>query len=246
MYAPMEIDGQPLSGQADELPGPHHDLPVAARTATASCRCASPSSAPSTATSASGVLHGMLRVRGFTQDDAHIFCTPEQLADEIAGVLELVHTILRPSASTYDASTSRRGPRQVRSAPTRCGRARPRRCARRSSAAGCRRGRRGRRRVLRAEDRHQDQRRARPRVAGLDDPVRLQPARALRHDLHRRRRPASTRPVMVHRALLGSLERFVGGLIEHFARRVPAVARARAGARAPDLRAVGAVRAPRA
>lgn len=36
-----------------------------------------------------GVLHGMLRVRGFTQDDAHIFCTPEQVEDEIYGVLQL-------------------------------------------------------------------------------------------------------------------------------------------------------------
>ena len=36
----------------------------------------------------SGVLHGLLRVRGFTQDDAHIICTPEQIEDEIARVLE--------------------------------------------------------------------------------------------------------------------------------------------------------------
>ena len=36
---------------------------------------------------ASGVLHGLLRVRGFTQDDAHIFCTPDQIEDEIAEVL---------------------------------------------------------------------------------------------------------------------------------------------------------------
>ena len=36
----------------------------------------------------SGVLHGLLRVRGFTQDDAHIFCTEEQLEDEIIGVLD--------------------------------------------------------------------------------------------------------------------------------------------------------------
>lgn len=35
----------------------------------------------------SGVLHGMMRVRGFTQDDAHIFCTPEQIEDEIAETL---------------------------------------------------------------------------------------------------------------------------------------------------------------
>ncbi len=37
----------------------------------------------------SGTLHGMLRVRGFTQDDSHIFCTHEQVVDEVAGVLDL-------------------------------------------------------------------------------------------------------------------------------------------------------------
>ncbi len=43
----------------------------------------------------SGVLHGLMRVRGFTQDDAHIFCTPGQLTDEIVNVLDLVFYILR-------------------------------------------------------------------------------------------------------------------------------------------------------
>jgi threonyl-tRNA synthetase len=42
----------------------------------------------------SGVLHGTLRVRGFTQDDAHIFCTGDQLAEEIAGVLDLAFFML--------------------------------------------------------------------------------------------------------------------------------------------------------
>jgi threonyl-tRNA synthetase len=37
----------------------------------------------------SGTLHGMLRVRGFTQDDSHIFCTPEQVVDEVGGVIDL-------------------------------------------------------------------------------------------------------------------------------------------------------------
>ena len=37
----------------------------------------------------SGTLHGMLRVRGFTQDDSHIFCTPEQVVDEVRGVIDL-------------------------------------------------------------------------------------------------------------------------------------------------------------
>jgi len=42
----------------------------------------------------SGTLHGLFRVRGFTQDDAHIYCLPEQLEDEIVGVLDLTETIL--------------------------------------------------------------------------------------------------------------------------------------------------------
>ena len=42
----------------------------------------------------SGVLHGLMRVRGFTQDDAHIFCLPEQVAQEILGVLNLTEKIL--------------------------------------------------------------------------------------------------------------------------------------------------------
>ncbi len=43
----------------------------------------------------SGTLHGLLRVRGFTQDDAHIFCTPEQLTDEITGVITFAQDMLR-------------------------------------------------------------------------------------------------------------------------------------------------------
>lgn len=43
----------------------------------------------------SGELHGLTRVRGFTQDDAHIFCTPEQVKDEFLNVLELTQLVLR-------------------------------------------------------------------------------------------------------------------------------------------------------
>ena len=42
-----------------------------------------------------GVLHGLLRVRGFTQDDAHIFCLPEQLRDEIKGVIDFVFDTMK-------------------------------------------------------------------------------------------------------------------------------------------------------
>jgi len=42
----------------------------------------------------SGVMHGLLRVRGFTQDDAHIFCTPEQIEDEINGCIDFALSVL--------------------------------------------------------------------------------------------------------------------------------------------------------
>ncbi len=45
-----------------------------------------------------GVMHGLMRVRGFTQDDAHVFCLPEQISDEILRVLNLTELIL----STFD------------------------------------------------------------------------------------------------------------------------------------------------
>ncbi len=45
-----------------------------------------------------GVMHGLMRVRGFTQDDAHVFCLPQQISDEILAVLNLTEQIL----STFD------------------------------------------------------------------------------------------------------------------------------------------------
>src|SRR3984885_4369703 len=43
----------------------------------------------------SGTMHGLLRVRGFTQDDAHIFCMPSQIEDEIAGCVEFAESVLK-------------------------------------------------------------------------------------------------------------------------------------------------------
>ncbi|MFM7085808.1 MAG: threonine--tRNA ligase [Cyanobium sp.] len=45
-----------------------------------------------------GVMHGLMRVRGFTQDDAHVFCLPDQISDEILAILDLTESIL----STFD------------------------------------------------------------------------------------------------------------------------------------------------
>ena len=47
-----------------------------------------------------GVMHGLMRVRGFTQDDAHVFCLPDQISDEILKILDLTERIL----STFDFS----------------------------------------------------------------------------------------------------------------------------------------------
>ncbi len=62
----------------------------------------------------SGTLHGLMRVRGFTQDDAHIFCLPDQLQDEIVGVLDLTETILsRFGFDDYDIMLSTRPDKSV-------------------------------------------------------------------------------------------------------------------------------------
>ncbi|MBZ2176721.1 MAG: threonine--tRNA ligase [Acidobacteriota bacterium] len=55
----------------------------------------------------SGTMHGLLRVRGFTQDDAHIFCTPEQIESEVVGCLEFaIHTLHTFGFTQYEAELS--------------------------------------------------------------------------------------------------------------------------------------------
>ncbi len=70
----------------------------------------------------SGVMHGLLRVRGFTQDDAHIFCTPEQIEDEVVGCIDFalatLHTYgfdqYQVELSTWDPERSQEVHRQRR------------------------------------------------------------------------------------------------------------------------------------
>jgi threonyl-tRNA synthetase len=55
----------------------------------------------------SGTMHGLLRVRGFTQDDAHIFCTPDQMEDEVVGCLEFAMDVLKTFGfEEYEAEIS--------------------------------------------------------------------------------------------------------------------------------------------
>ncbi len=59
----------------------------------------------------SGVLHGLLRARGFTQDDSHIFCTPDQVVDECFGLLDFVLSVLRAFGfDHFDARLATRPP----------------------------------------------------------------------------------------------------------------------------------------
>ena len=100
MYAPMEIEGRPYRLKPMNCPAhikifqtrlrSYRDLPIRMGELGTVYRY-----------ERSGVLHGMFRVRGFTQDDAHIFCTPDQLADEVTGVLELVDVMMSAFGYTY-------------------------------------------------------------------------------------------------------------------------------------------------
>ena len=176
----------------------------------------------------SGVLHGLLRVRGFTQDDAHLFCRPDQLDDEILRVLDFVTMVLKTFGfERYDIYLSTRPAKsagtdeQWETATSRpqggAGQARP--ALRRGPGGG---------RVLRPQDRHQDQGRPRPRLAVLDHPGGLQQPEPLRPRVHRRGRqgpPAGddpSRPAGQPGALLRRAHRALRG-------RVPALAGAGAG-----------------
>lgn len=94
MYSPMDIDGQEYIVKPMNCPGhikiyksrtrSYRELPIRWAELGTVYRY-----------ERSGVLHGLLRVRGFTQDDAHIFCRPDQLRDEIIGVIEFVLYMLK-------------------------------------------------------------------------------------------------------------------------------------------------------
>ncbi|PAF52046.1 threonine--tRNA ligase [Helicobacter sp. 13S00477-4] len=61
----------------------------------------------------SGVLHGLLRVREFTQDDAHIFCTPSQIKDEVSNIIDFTHKIMRAFGFDYEMELSTRPKKSI-------------------------------------------------------------------------------------------------------------------------------------
>jgi threonyl-tRNA synthetase len=100
MYAPMQIDEQAYRAKPMNCPNhimiynsrkhSYRELPVRFAELGTVYRY-----------ERSGVLHGMERVRGFTQDDSHIFCTPDQLQSEIEGVLSLMDLLLTTCGYEY-------------------------------------------------------------------------------------------------------------------------------------------------
>ncbi len=167
----------------------------------------------------SGVLHGMLRVRGFTQDDAHVFCTPDQAPEEIARLLDLVDEMLRTFRYPYTIELSTR-PENALGSPEQWKQAEDMLAA-----------------VMRArgQDFTMDEGGGAFYGPKLDfkliDAIgrRWQgPTVQLDFNLPERfeleyvgEDNARHRPVMLHRVLVGSMERFVGGLIEHYAGAFP-------------------------
>jgi threonyl-tRNA synthetase len=167
----------------------------------------------------SGVLHGMLRVRGFTQDDAHVFCTPEQVEGEIARLLDLVHEMLETFGYPYTIELSTR-PEKAMGEPEEWERAQ-------DMLAG----------VLRSRGQEYTIDEGGGAFYGpkldfklIDAIGRKWQGPTVQLDFNLPERfeleyvgedNARHRPVMLHRVLVGSMERFVGGLIEHYAGAFP-------------------------
>jgi threonyl-tRNA synthetase len=61
----------------------------------------------------SGVVHGLMRARGFTQDDAHVFCTAEQVHDEVMAMLDLIDYIMGTFGFEYSAEVSTRPDKSI-------------------------------------------------------------------------------------------------------------------------------------
>ena len=135
-----------------------------------------------------GTLHGLMRIRGFTQDDSHIYCTREQLAEEVASLLDFVLSVLRAFGFedfTFNLSTKDPdkyvGSDEIWDEATEALR-------QALEAHGVELRHQGRRcGLLRPQDRRRRPRRDRPVVAALDDPGRLPVARAVRPGVRRRR-----------------------------------------------------------
>jgi len=167
----------------------------------------------------SGVLHGLLRVRGFTQDDAHIFCLPEQLKKEITGVLEFALFMMETFGFNYKITLGTR-PEKFIGEITNWDRAM-------SALVDALRDKGLEYQVAEGEGAFYG-----PKIdISLKDAIgrawdgpTIQVDFALPERFNLRYVGSDGqqhRPVVVHRTVLGSMERFLGVLIEHYAGAFP-------------------------
>ena len=167
----------------------------------------------------SGVLHGLLRVRGFTQDDAHIFCLPEQLKGEINSVLEFALFMMKTFGFDYQITLGTRPDRFIGEEVH---------WERATSALVEALADQG----LEYEVAEGDGAFYGPKIdialkdaigRAWDGPtIQVDFALPERFDLSYVGSDGKKhRPVMVHRTVLGSMERFLGVLIEHYAGAFP-------------------------
>ncbi len=168
-----------------------------------------------------GTLHGLLRIRGFTQDDSHIFCTREQAGDEIRSLLNFVLSVLRAFGfEEFQAYLSTKDE------------------AKSIGAAGdWDQATEALREALEAEGLSYQVRAGDAAFYGPKIDVDVKDAigrrwqlSTIQYDFNMPERfgleyvgadNARHRPVMIHRALMGSIERFFGVLIEHYAGAFP-------------------------
>jgi threonyl-tRNA synthetase len=172
----------------------------------------------------SGVMHGLLRVRGFTQDDSHIFCTPEQAEGEIGGCLDFALEVLKTfgfdqfqtELSTWDPNDRKNflGSEEQWNIANR-------------SLENALKRRNIEYKIIPGEAAFYG-----PKIdVKLVDAIgRLWQLSTIQFDFNLPQRfnleyvaedGSRKQPVMVHRALFGSIERFFGVLIEHYAGAFP-------------------------
>ena len=167
----------------------------------------------------SGVLHGLLRVRGFTQDDAHILCRPDQLIEEITNIIEFVKYMMGIFGFEYKMEVSTRPEKSI------------------GTDEDWERATNALFEALKVNNLPYDINEGDGAFYGPKIDVKLTDALGRewqcatiqcdftlpeRFDLtYIGKDGEKHRPVMLHRVILGSIERFIGILIEHFAGAFP-------------------------
>ncbi|HEX7286947.1 MAG TPA: threonine--tRNA ligase [Candidatus Angelobacter sp.] len=172
----------------------------------------------------SGVMHGLLRVRGFTQDDAHIFCTPEQIEDEIVGCIDFALAVLEAFGfDEYQVELSTWDPNDKKNF---LGGDEKWELANRSLESALQR-RKIPYKVIPGEAAFYGPKIDVKLVDAIGRPWQLS---TVQFDFNLPERfkleyvaedGTRKQPLMVHRALFGSVERFFGVLIEHYAGAFP-------------------------